>query len=121
MPVQLDPLTGHVRRSTTIRTGTHQPAFRPENFMLLDPDQPKKDANQLAAELGGLTNPNEVQHNCPGCNKSYEWEIFVAHALPCYRKWWRVAAGWRRHRSFAGASIVTPTPKLITLEETRES
>ncbi len=107
------------RRSTTIRTGTNTPAFSQENFMMFDPDQPHKSAEQLAKEQGGTTDPNEVEHNCPGCNKSFSWDIFKAHAIPCYRKWWKVAKGWRRHRSFQGATLVTPTPQILTPEDVR--
>ena len=96
------------KRSTTVRLGTRQPAFHPENFMVFDPDQPHKSAEQLAAEQGGLTNPNEMLHNCPGCNKSFSWAIFKVHALPCYKKWRKVAPGWRRHVKFAGATLITP-------------
>lgn len=109
-------------RSTLVNAataGAKQVAFHPGNFMLFDPEQPHKDANQLAAELGGLTDPNEVQHNCPGCNKSFEWEIFKAHALPCYRKWWKVAAGWRKHRSFKGATLVVPPESELIIPETK--
>jgi len=104
----------HLFQSTVIRAapaGARQPAFEQTNFMLFDPDQPHKSANELAAENGNrLTDPNEVEHGCPGCNKSFTWEIFKSHALPCYRKWWRVAPGWRRHRSFTGASLI-PLPE----------
>lgn len=93
-------------------------SLREENFMLFDPDQPHKTANELAEELGGVTDPNEIEWNCPGCDKNFEWQIFRAHALPCYRKWWRVAPGWRRHRSFKGATLVTPPElKLITPQD----
>ena len=86
--------------------------------MLFDPDQPHKSAETLAQELGGVTSPTEVEHNCPGCNKSYEWEIFKAHALPCYRKWRKVAAGWRKHVKYAGATLVVPdVPKLVRLND----
>ena len=105
----------HPRRSTTVSA----PAFRPENFIVFDPDQPQKDPNDLAAAMGGLTDPNEMQHNCPGCHRTMEWELFKAHALPCYKQWRKVAPGWRRHRNFRGATLVTPEPKLVTLEEVR--
>ncbi len=58
------------KRSTTVRTGLKS-TFDPSEFMLFDPDQPHKSAEQLAKEQGGLTDPNEIQWNCPGCNKSF--------------------------------------------------
>ena len=90
--------------------GATQPVFTPDNFMLFDPDQPHKSAETLARELGGVTSPTEVEHNCPGCNKSFEWKVFMAHALPCYEKWRKVAPGWRRNVKFSGATL-TPLPE----------
>ena len=107
-----------VKQGTTIRARTGA-SFKPSEFMLFDPDEPHKSAEQLAAEQGSLTDPNEIQWNCPGCNKSFSWEIFNAHALPCYKRWRKVAPGWRRHVKFAGATLVTPTATLITPEEVR--
>ena len=105
------------KKSTRIGGGGRLPAWEQTNFMVFDPDQPHKSAEQLAAEQGGLTDPAEVEHNCPGCNKSFTWDIFQAHAIPCYRKWWKVAPGWRRHRSFAGATLAIPEPTVITKED----
>ncbi len=111
-------MSEHEKRSTTIRAGGRLPAWEQKNFMMFDPDQPHKSAEQLAKEQGRLTDPNEVEHNCPGCDRSMTWDIFQAHALPCYRKWRKVVPGWRRHLIFKGATLVTPPkPKLITKED----
>ncbi len=109
----------HEKRSTTIRTGL-KANFKPSEFLLFDPDKPQKDPNQLAAEQGGLTDPNEIDWFCPGCDKTMSWEIFNAHGRACYIKYWKVAAGWRRHRSFQGATIITPPkPKMLTPKDVR--
>ena len=103
-------------RSTTIGSGMPNPS----EFLLFDPDQPEKDPNQLVAEQGGLTDPNKIDWFCPGCDRPMSWEIFNAHGRACYIKWRKVAAGFRRHRSFQGATLdIPPKPKLLTPENVR--
>ena len=66
-------------------------AFKRENFLLLDPEAPLADPNELLAKQGGrLDDPRTMNHNCPSCGRTMTWDLFRAHALPCYRKWRRV-------------------------------
>lgn len=71
--------------------------------MLYDPERPAVDADQLMRELGGMLDPRLVNHNCPVCHKTMRWELFVAHAEPCMRRWFKTLDVM--HRSFPGAAL----------------
>lgn len=56
--------------------------------VLFNPDQPQKSADDLLRDLGGqMTDPRKVDHNCPFCQKTMRWELFLAHIRPCMTKW----------------------------------
>jgi hypothetical protein len=74
--------------------------------MLYDPDRPKVDPNQLYAELGSMTDPRLVNHNCPICHKTMQWDLFVAHAEGCMRRWYHTLDV--AHRKFRGATPEAP-------------
>ena len=85
-------------KSARIKTSPRGPAWKPENFLLLDPDQPKADPNELLKlRRGQMADPATMNHNCPCCGRTMAWPLFKAHALDCYRK-------WRRPRLFTGGN-----------------
>ena len=78
------------------------PAWRPDNFLLLDPEKPLANPNELLKlRRGRIADPRAINHNCPCCNRTMAWELFRAHALPCYRKWRKVKLNIT-HRTFQG-------------------
>lgn len=68
------------------------PRFERSNVFLYDPDKPKEDPNDLLNRVhhGQMLDPRAMNHNCPFCNKTMAWDLFVAHAEDCYRKWRKV-------------------------------
>lgn len=57
-------------------------------MFLMDPGLPKEDPNDMLKRMGGnMTDPHRMNHNCPICNKTMNWELFCNHAEACYRKW----------------------------------
>lgn len=68
------------------------PKFNRQNVFLMDPDQPKEDPNDLLNRVHGgkMMDPKAMNHNCPFCNKTMAWDIFVAHAEYCFRRWRKV-------------------------------
>ena len=91
---------GYLRRTAWIEGATAKasfPRFDRQNVFLMDPEQPKVDANQLLNQRGGrMLNPQDMNHNCPFCNRTMAWDLFMAHAEYCFKKWRKVA--YRKHR-----------------------
>lgn len=83
------------------------PIFRRENFFLLDPDKPLADPNVLLKEQGGrLDDPRTINHNCPICNRTLAYDLFVAHLKGprgCYAKWRKVKLDITK-KKFTGAT-----------------
>ena len=100
-------MTEHTPRSTVVRAATAHatfPKFERSNVFLFDPDQPKEDPNDLLKRMGGrLTDPYAMNHNCPMCSVTMNWELFQVHMEACYRKWRKVKLNIER-RTFAGAT-----------------
>lgn len=71
--------------------------------MLFDPERPTVDPDQLLKELGGMTDPRLVNHNCPVCHRTMRWELFTAHAEACMRRWFKTLD--IIHRKFPGAAV----------------
>lgn len=94
-----------VRNATIHMVPPGAPAWRPENFLLLDPEQPTTDPNELLKlRRGRMADPNTVNHNCPCCDRTMSWSLFKAHALACYKSWRKIKVDVTR-RKFAGASL----------------
>lgn len=74
------------------------PRFERSNVFLMDPDKPKEDPNDLLNRVhhGKMLDPKEMNHNCPFCNKTMAWDLFVAHAEACFKKWRSVV--YKEHR-----------------------
>lgn len=77
--------------------------FDRENAFLHDPDEPSIDPNELLRQLGSMTDPNAVNHNCPFCHETMSWPLFQAHAETCFRKWYKMLDPSKRR--FAGAKL----------------
>lgn len=96
-------------RSATVKAPTALAAFQSGNFLLLDPDHPKGDPNELLRQQGGrLNDPRTMNHNCPVCHRTMTWELFKAHFREEYIKWRSVVIDVTK-RKFPGAS-----PKDVT-------
>lgn len=81
--------------------GLSMSGFR--DFFLYDPDKPMDNPDALLRARGGkLTDPRAVNHNCPICNRTMAWDLFQAHARPCYAKWRKVKLDISR-KVFKGA------------------
>lgn len=67
-------------------------SFNRQNIFLFDPDQPKEDPNELLNRVhhGKMLDPREMNHNCPFCNKTMAWDLFLAHAEDCFKRWRKV-------------------------------
>lgn len=73
------------------------------DFFLMDPERPKADPNELLnLRRGEMVDPRRINHNCPICNRTMAWDLFKAHAEPCYRKWRKVKLDITR-KVFRGA------------------
>lgn len=83
------------------------PRFDRANLFLFDPDQPREDPNDLLnrAHGGKMMDPASMNHNCPFCNRTMAWDLFLVHAESCFRKWRKVVRG---QRTFAGAAPQVP-------------
>ena len=56
--------------------------------VLFDPERPQLDPNALLRERGGrITDPASVNWNCPLCYKTMSYDLFVAHARGCFRRY----------------------------------
>jgi len=59
-----------------------------EAFTVLDPAQPLKDPDELLKDLhGNMKDPSAIDHNCPFCDTTMRWELFLAHLRPCMEKY----------------------------------
>lgn len=59
-----------------------------EAFTVLNPAQPQKDPDELLKEFkGNMRDPRAIDHNCPFCDKTMRWELFLAHLRPCIEKY----------------------------------
>lgn len=75
-------------RDVLIHAETARAFFTPQaRWSLFDPERPKADPNELLKELGGMVDPRTVNHNCPLCNRTMQWDLFQAHALLCVMRW----------------------------------
>lgn len=74
------------------------PAFERSNIFLYDPEKPKEDPNDLLSRVHGgkMLDPRAVNHNCPFCNKTMAWDLFVAHGEDCFKRWRKVVYQKRR-------------------------
>jgi hypothetical protein len=74
------------------------PKFDRSNMFLYDPERPKEDPNDLLNRVHGgqMLDPHAMNHNCPFCSKTMAWDLFVAHAEACFRRWRKVAYRARR-------------------------
>lgn len=74
------------------------PVFERQNVFLYDPEKPREDPNDLLNRVHGgqMLDPRAMNHNCPFCNKTMAWDLFVAHAEACFRKWRKVVYRERR-------------------------
>jgi len=74
------------------------PKFNLSNVFLMDPDKPKEDPNDLLNRVhkGKMLDPRAMNHNCPFCNKTMAWDLFVAHAEDCFKRWRKVVYRQRR-------------------------
>lgn len=86
-------------------------AFSRQNLALFDPERPREDPNDLLRRVhhGQMLDPRSMNHNCPFCNKTMAWDLFVAHAEPCFRRWRKVV--YRQHRTI-GTVVQAPPPKI---------
>ena len=75
------------------------PRFDRANVFLMDPDKPREDPNDMLNRTfgGKMLDPHAVNHNCPFCGKTMNWELFTNHAEGCFRKWRKVVRGQRVH------------------------
>jgi hypothetical protein len=79
--------------------------FRAQLFALFDPERPQEDPNDLLRRMGGrVTDPNAMNHHCPLCDTTYNWQLFKAHLRDCYRRNRKVRLDITR-RVFAGGSV----------------
>lgn len=92
------------RRDVTIH-GETAAAFwtTRQRATLFDPERPDEDPNDLANRLGGVVDPNQVNHNCGMCHKTMRWPLFVAHMKDCMRRNFHTMDPL--HRRYAGATI----------------
>ena len=93
--------SGNPKRSVRINAATAVatfPRFDRSNMFLFDPDKPHEDPNDLLNRVhhGQMLDPRAMNHNCPFCNRTMAWDLFVAHAEGCFRKWRKVV--YRRKR-----------------------
>jgi len=74
------------------------PRFDRSNVFLFDPENPYEDPNDLLNRVhkGKMLDPKEMNHNCPFCSKTMAWDLFVAHAEPCFKKWRKVV--YKKHK-----------------------
>jgi hypothetical protein len=96
-------------RSARVEAATaqaHFPRFGPATAFLLDTDA--KDPNDIYASQGGYTDPRSMNHNCPLCERTLSYDLFVAHAQKCFTKWRNVKLNITR-RTFAGAAPQSTT------------
>lgn len=89
--VQVDSQMNPVR-STRIDAAAAEatfPKFNRPNVFLYDPEKPKEDPNDLLNRVhhGQMLDPRAMNHNCPFCNKTMAWDLFVAHMEACFGKW----------------------------------
>ena len=92
-----------MRKSVVIHAAVARasfPRFDRANIFLMDPDKPKEDPNEMLARTfkGKMLDPRAVNHNCPFCGKTMNWELFTTHAEACFRKWRKVVRGLRVHQ-----------------------
>jgi hypothetical protein len=81
------------------------PAWKLDNFFLLDPENPLMDPNELLKlRKGHMADPDSMNHNCPCCNLTLSWDMFKAHWRGCYISWRKVRLDITK-RKFAGASL----------------
>src|SRR5688500_3615539 len=68
------------------------PKFDRQNVFLYDPDKPREDPNDLLNRVhhGRMLDPRSMNHNCPFCNKTMAWDLFVAHGEDCFKRWRKV-------------------------------
>jgi hypothetical protein len=67
---------------------------------IFDPDRPTLTPDDLLKEMGGMADPNAMNHKCPFCDREpMRWEIFSAHARECFLSYQAL-----HPRNFAGAS-----------------
>lgn len=80
--------------------------------ILFDPADPMRDPNELFAQLGTMRDldPRSIEHNCPMCNRTLQFDLFVAHLIDnprtgyrgCLRRWYNTLNP--SFRFFAGAT-----------------
>lgn len=91
------------RKSAHIQAATARavfPAFNRQNIFLMDPEKPREDPNDLLNRVhhGRMMDPREMNHNCPFCNRTMAWDLFVAHGEDCFKRWRKVV--YRKRRTF---------------------
>lgn len=101
------------KRSVTINAATavaQFPRFNRQNVFLMDPEKPKEDPNDLLNRVhhGQMLDPRSMNHNCPFCSKTMAWDLFVAHAEYCFKKWRKVV--YKKHKIIG---TVVEKPKKI--------
>ena len=58
------------------------------DYQLFDPERPQLDPNDLLREFGGkVTDPRSINYNCPLCYQTMRYDLFVAHARPCFKRY----------------------------------
>lgn len=69
-----------------------------QNIFLFDPDKPKEDPNDLLNRVhkGKMLDPRDINHNCPFCNRTMAWDLFLAHGEDCFKRWRAVVYKKRR-------------------------
>lgn len=105
---------GYPRRSTRVDAASARatfPQFERSNVFLFDPEQPHEDPNDLLNRVHGgkMMDPRAMNHNCPFCNRTMAWDLFVAHAEACFRRWRKVVY---RTQRIVGTVVERPAPKI---------
>jgi len=92
---------GHERREVQLRGAIAKAFMRPDLMVLMDPEDPKVDVNELYQRRGRqMLDPALMNFGCPLCKREMAYELFVQHAEPCMRKWYKTLDPTRRR--FAG-------------------
>ncbi len=86
-PDRLDAKIQNVAAAAYVR-GISPNQMRSDALTVLNPAQPQKDPDELLKEFhGNMQDPRAIDHNCPFCDTTMRWELFLTHLRPCIEKY----------------------------------
>ena len=90
----------YTKRLVDIEGAIARAFFNPKAMVLMDPDDPTVDVNELYQRRGQeMTDLKLMNFNCPMCYKTMAYELFVPHVEYCFTKWYKLTDPSKRNFS----------------------